>query len=1223
MPPQLNQKGQTQMLRPQLFLVLLVASLHCSAQEVDLSVVSPEDTAKIQQALPAAARVQPAKQRKLLVFTLCRGFVHGSVPDGAVAFKLMGEKTGAFSTVISDDVSVFEPDSLKQFDAIVMDNTTGDLFATQGLEQMAAEEQTKAREREARLKQSFLDFVNNGGGLIGVHAATDCLYNWTEYGDMLGGYFSGHPWSEEVAVKLDDPGHTLCSAFKGQGFRINDEIYQFREPYSREKLRVLLSLDTSHTNMDKGEAIKRTDDDFAVSWVQSYGKGRVFYCSLGHRNEIFWTPSVLQFYLDGIQFALGDLPVDTTPSAQLTAEHLRDSRAQAFAAGVESLFGDLAKFELGGDAGNARMLDNLVVEAQQAGNAEKADVLVERLAGLLRADTTHDCKVLACRELRVIGTEKAVPALAALLTDEKLSDMARYALQSIPGAAADDALLAALPKTNGAAKVGIVNTLGARGTAKALPQLAALLADTDEALAAAAAAAVGELGDQGAAQALLAARGKAAGPVRLAVDQALLSCAGALVTAGGQQTAAQVYDSVYKSDAPAGIRAAAFHGLMLGRGEAAVPDVLTALKGERNGFAEAAARLVAELPGADLAATFAAALGDLPPATQPLVIDFLVERGDKRVAPAVLALAASPDEGVSLSAMRAMETLGDASAVLPLATAAAAAPDRSAARTQARVALERMGSAALNADMAKLVPTVAPPVRAELVRALGARKATNAVPELLRTAQDEDATVRQESLRALHLVSEPKDLPALLALLVQSDEGARDDLAETVVAVAHRLPEEADRPTAVLDALKKNVPADVRCSLLAALGQIAASPGLPTLYAALDDKDEDVQKTALKALADWPTPAPMDKLRDVSRASQSTVLRVLALRGYAKQLAMPADRSMKETLRLYQEALELAAGEPEKKSLLSGVGALRHPEAMKLLEPYLENKTYQAEALVAASQILEAMDGGAMTLTASRGEGDVRKAIDGDRGTRWTTGRPMAPDDWFEIDLGYDSDIEEIVLDAGDTGADYPRKYEVFISPDGENWGDPVVTGEGTEKTITIQVPPTHGRYVKLVQGGTAGGMFWSICELRVNGIPRLTGNGAELDRTDWKLTGFGAGKEGQEQNAIDGDPATRWSPGHFQRGDEWLVVDLGAERKILKVILDTKGSGGDYPRGYEVFVSNNGTDWIGPIAKGQGNSPVTSITVLPRTGRYLKIAQTGQTNKNFWSIHELTVLGE
>ncbi|MGB2823481.1 MAG: ThuA domain-containing protein, partial [Phycisphaerae bacterium] len=99
----------------------------------------------------------------------------------------------------------------------------------------------------------------------------------------------------------------------GKGFEITDEIYQFRGPYSRKMLRVLLSLDTTRTDMNKGKRIRRKDNDFAVSWVRSYGKGRVFYCSLGHDHPVFWNPAVLKHYCDGIQFALGDLPAETTP----------------------------------------------------------------------------------------------------------------------------------------------------------------------------------------------------------------------------------------------------------------------------------------------------------------------------------------------------------------------------------------------------------------------------------------------------------------------------------------------------------------------------------------------------------------------------------------------------------------------------------------------------------------------------------------------------------------------------------------------------------------------------------------------------------------------------------------------------------------------------------------------------------------------------------------------
>jgi len=259
----------------------------------------PDQVEKVKAALPAAATARPKKPRKLLIFSLCKGFYHGSIPIGAKAFELMGEKTGAYTSVSTLDPEVFRPQTLRQFDAVVFNNTTGTLF-----------------DDEER-KKALLAFVAGGRGIVGVHAATDCFYKWAEYGKMMGGYFSGHPWHEDVGVKLDDPSHPLLKVFGGKGFRITDEIYQFKDPYSRNDLRVLLSLDTNAINMKKG-GIKRTDADFAVSWIRNVGKGRVFYCSLGHRDEIFWNPTILKYYLDGIQYALGDIKADATPSARLS-----------------------------------------------------------------------------------------------------------------------------------------------------------------------------------------------------------------------------------------------------------------------------------------------------------------------------------------------------------------------------------------------------------------------------------------------------------------------------------------------------------------------------------------------------------------------------------------------------------------------------------------------------------------------------------------------------------------------------------------------------------------------------------------------------------------------------------------------------------------------------------------------------------------------------------------
>jgi uncharacterized protein len=261
--------------------------------------VSGEDKDKIMAAAPVEAPAKPASERKILVFSLTKGFRHSSIPHGVVAMDALGKKTGAFSIEHSEDPAVFAADNLKRFDAVMMLNTTGELFT------------------EPELQKSLSDFVKSGKGLIGIHSASDTFYTWEEYGKMMGGYFDGHPWHETVKLKVEDPEHATCECFHGKDFDIIDEIYQYKEaPYSRERLRVLLSLDPSGTDMKKN-GMKRADGDYAVGWVQSYGGGRVFYCNLGHREETYWNPTVLQHYLAGIQFALGDLAADTTPSAAL------------------------------------------------------------------------------------------------------------------------------------------------------------------------------------------------------------------------------------------------------------------------------------------------------------------------------------------------------------------------------------------------------------------------------------------------------------------------------------------------------------------------------------------------------------------------------------------------------------------------------------------------------------------------------------------------------------------------------------------------------------------------------------------------------------------------------------------------------------------------------------------------------------------------------------------
>ncbi len=280
---------------------------------------APDAAERIRAAAPAQAFVQPKSPRKLLVFTLTRGFRHDSIPVGVRALEILGSQTGAYAAVHSEDPAVFEAESLRGFDAVCFLNTTGELFTPPEFERLTPPEQQAAREREARWKRNLLDFVESGGGFVGIHAATDTFYRWPEFGQLIGGYFDGHPWHEEVVLRNEEKDHPVNAGLEGKDLVITDEIYQFKEPYSRRRQRVLLSLDTSKANLQK-PGVHRTDGDFAVSWVRRAGQGRVFYCSLGHRPEVFWNPKVLRHYLAGIQFALGDLEAEASPRADRGSE---------------------------------------------------------------------------------------------------------------------------------------------------------------------------------------------------------------------------------------------------------------------------------------------------------------------------------------------------------------------------------------------------------------------------------------------------------------------------------------------------------------------------------------------------------------------------------------------------------------------------------------------------------------------------------------------------------------------------------------------------------------------------------------------------------------------------------------------------------------------------------------------------------------------------------------
>jgi type 1 glutamine amidotransferase len=233
----------------------------------------------------AEGEAAPAPPPRVLVYTVSAGYEHDVArrpEDGRLsiveqALVQVAARTREIDAVVTRDADWFAPERLAQVD-VVFFFTTGDLPLD--------EAQRKA----------LLAFVQDGGGFAGAHCAADTFYGFPAYAEMLGGTFDGHPWNEEVGVRVEDPMHP-ATRHLGASFAIADEIYQFRAPYDRERLHVLLSLDPRSVDLEHPE-VRRSDGDFALAWCRSFGKGRVFYTALGHRPEV-WADRRFQDHLVG------------------------------------------------------------------------------------------------------------------------------------------------------------------------------------------------------------------------------------------------------------------------------------------------------------------------------------------------------------------------------------------------------------------------------------------------------------------------------------------------------------------------------------------------------------------------------------------------------------------------------------------------------------------------------------------------------------------------------------------------------------------------------------------------------------------------------------------------------------------------------------------------------------------------------------------------------------
>ena len=246
------------------------------------------------------AQTAEKPKRNLLFIGQAKGYQHEAISTAMATLYNLGRRSGLWNTQLRTDCTAitkkplkWEAKNLDAFDAIVF-FTDGDL------------------DMDASQKADLLSFVRDDGkGFIGIHSAAITFTSWPEYGQMLGGYFDGHPWGQFNALLV-----VQDSTFPGMNnfpatFTLFDEIYQIKD-FSRQNVRVLLSLDAEKIDLSR-KGVKRADKDFAVVWAKNYGKGRVLYNGLGHVPALWERPDFQKMWLEMVRWSMGLIPADATP----------------------------------------------------------------------------------------------------------------------------------------------------------------------------------------------------------------------------------------------------------------------------------------------------------------------------------------------------------------------------------------------------------------------------------------------------------------------------------------------------------------------------------------------------------------------------------------------------------------------------------------------------------------------------------------------------------------------------------------------------------------------------------------------------------------------------------------------------------------------------------------------------------------------------------------------
>ncbi len=596
-------------------------------------------------------------------------------------------------------------------------------------------------------------------------------------------------------------------------------------------------------------------------------------------------------------------------------------------------------------------VDTEIVAAIKAGPTGLKNLELSAIE-TIRGNASRMEKDHACRILRVIGTVDSVEALGALLADEKLSHIARYALESMRYPEADKALNDALGRTRGKVKVGIINSLAMRADKQNVDNLVPLLKDTDAEVAGSAAWALGRIGSPQAVRALSECYRNAGKKMRDAAADGLLNAADQLVGKGSLPEALAIYEQLQGANSPEHVRMGAFAGTIEAQPDKAADMLIEAVKSDDWKIRGMAIDMIVALEGEGVTERFSAGLDKLDADTQVLMIGALVGRGEKDALRPVLTKAvSSSNPQMRALAIKSLGDIGDTGSVQVLVNVIESGKSDED-KTLSASSLRRLPGKSINGQIVKSMKTSSPEGKARLIEILRDRDATEAVDELLVAGSNKDADVRRAAFKALADLAGPKDQKVLIKLLVNlKGDAGRTEAERAVISVSRNL-DEAASTEPILAAMDSTTA--TKCSMLRVLGGIGNAKGFAAVRQRLKDSNPKVRDTAVRALADWPDSAAARTLLEVFQTTSNRTHRIVALRGCVRQLGLGTIPSA-DMLNICSELLKGTDRPEEKKLVLACLAKSPDPGATKIVEPLLADNRVKAEAELAMFGIVRNM----------------------------------------------------------------------------------------------------------------------------------------------------------------------------------------------------------------------------------------------------------------------------